>query len=103
VHFRCVDKKVKTWNQLKSIYLSIKIYITKTNITNGNLINQKWSELVLQVRSVLKKFPTLQLTQGRKVFEIRPMIEWDKGKALEFLLESLGEYSSCCYFLFLFL
>ncbi|KAG7608725.1 HAD-like superfamily [Arabidopsis suecica] len=51
---------------------------------------KKWSELVLQVRSVLKKFPTLQLTQGRKVFEIRPMIEWDKGKALEFLLESLG-------------
>jgi len=68
VHFRCVDEKVKTWNQLKSIYLSIKIYITKTNITNGNLINQKWSELVLQVRSVLKKFPTLQLTQGRKVW-----------------------------------
>ncbi|XP_010422893.1 PREDICTED: probable trehalose-phosphate phosphatase I isoform X1 [Camelina sativa] len=51
---------------------------------------KKWSELVLQVRSVLKKFPTLKLTQGRKVFEIRPMIEWDKGKALEFLLESLG-------------
>ncbi|EOA20890.1 hypothetical protein CARUB_v10001225mg [Capsella rubella] len=51
---------------------------------------KKWSELVLQVRSVLKNFPTLKLTQGRKVFEIRPMIEWDKGKALEFLLESLG-------------
>ncbi|XP_010491663.1 PREDICTED: probable trehalose-phosphate phosphatase I isoform X1 [Camelina sativa] len=51
---------------------------------------KRWSELVLQVRSVLKKFPTLKLTQGRKVFEIRPMIEWDKGKALEFLLESLG-------------
>ncbi|KAG7550143.1 Trehalose-phosphatase [Arabidopsis thaliana x Arabidopsis arenosa] len=51
---------------------------------------KKWSELVLQVRSVLKEFPTLKLTQGRKVFEIRPMIEWDKGKALEFLLEALG-------------
>ncbi|KAL1225740.1 putative trehalose-phosphate phosphatase I [Cardamine amara subsp. amara] len=51
---------------------------------------KKWSELVLQVRSVLKEYPTLKLTQGRKVFEIRPMIEWDKGKALEFLLESLG-------------
>ncbi|KAG7554768.1 Trehalose-phosphatase [Arabidopsis suecica] len=51
---------------------------------------KKWSELVHQVRSVLKEFPTLKLTQGRKVFEIRPMIEWDKGKALEFLLEALG-------------
>ncbi|KAG2300664.1 hypothetical protein Bca4012_012410 [Brassica carinata] len=51
---------------------------------------KKWSELVLQVRSVLDKYPMLKLSQGRKVFEIRPMIEWDKGRALEFLLESLG-------------
>ncbi|XAR62288.1 Trehalose-phosphatase [Bertholletia excelsa] len=50
----------------------------------------KWSELLLQVRSVLRKYPKLQLTQGRKVLEIRPIIQWDKGKALEFLLESLG-------------
>ncbi|KAM7517736.1 hypothetical protein LguiB_016698 [Lonicera macranthoides] len=29
-----------------------------------------------------------------KVLEIRPTIKWDKGKALEFLLESLG-YANC--------
>lgn len=27
-----------------------------------------------------------------QVLEIRPVINWDKGKALEFLLESLGEF-----------
>ncbi|KAL0784189.1 hypothetical protein Bca101_000434 [Brassica carinata] len=59
---------------------------------------KKWSELVLQVRSVLKEYPRLKLNQGRKVFEIRPMIEWDKGKALEFLLESLGEFSAALSF-----
>jgi hypothetical protein len=26
-----------------------------------------------------------------QVLEIRPSIKWDKGKALEFLLKSLGE------------
>ena len=26
-----------------------------------------------------------------QVLEIRPSIKWDKGKALEFLLDSLGE------------
>ncbi|KAK1405669.1 hypothetical protein POM88_005274 [Heracleum sosnowskyi] len=36
----------------------------------------------------------LKLTQGRKVLEIRPTINWDKGKALEFLLESLGYANS---------
>ncbi|XP_010547623.1 PREDICTED: probable trehalose-phosphate phosphatase J isoform X1 [Tarenaya hassleriana] len=51
---------------------------------------KKWSELALQVRSVIKEYPKLRLTQGRKVLEIRPTIKWDKGKALEFLLESLG-------------
>ncbi|CAL9753163.1 unnamed protein product, partial [Musa acuminata subsp. burmannicoides] len=47
-----------------------------------------------QVRCVLKEYPKLRLTQGRKVLEIRPTIKWDKGKALEFLLESLG-FANC--------
>ncbi|XP_077213015.1 putative trehalose-phosphate phosphatase J [Tasmannia lanceolata] len=55
---------------------------------------KRWSALAEQVRSVVKEFPKLRLTQGRKVFEIRPTIKWDKGKALEFLLESLG-FANC--------
>ncbi|KAA8530879.1 hypothetical protein F0562_005497 [Nyssa sinensis] len=55
---------------------------------------KKWSELAEEVKSVLKEYPKLRLTQGRKVLEIRPTIKWDKGKALEFLLESLG-YANC--------
>lgn len=55
---------------------------------------KKWSELAQQVRSVVKEYPKLRLTQGRKVLEIRPTIKWDKGKALEFLLESLG-FANC--------
>ncbi|KAL5142506.1 putative trehalose-phosphate phosphatase J [Glycine soja] len=52
---------------------------------------KKWSELARQVKSILKEYPKLRLTQGRKVLEIRPTIKWDKGKALEFLLESLEQ------------
>ncbi|TKY60300.1 trehalose-phosphate phosphatase H [Spatholobus suberectus] len=55
---------------------------------------KKWNELAQQVKSVLKEYPKLRLTQGRKVLEIRPSIKWDKGKALEFLLESLG-FANC--------
>ncbi|XP_057971889.1 probable trehalose-phosphate phosphatase J isoform X2 [Malania oleifera] len=54
----------------------------------------KWNSLAQQVKSVLKEYPKLRLTQGRKVLEIRPTIKWDKGKALEFLLESLG-FANC--------
>ncbi|KAH1247631.1 putative trehalose-phosphate phosphatase 4 [Glycine max] len=49
-----------------------------------------WAVLAEKVRLVLNEYPQLRLTQGRKVLEIRPTIKWDKGKALEFLLESLG-------------
>ncbi|XP_062199270.1 probable trehalose-phosphate phosphatase 7 isoform X2 [Phragmites australis] len=53
-----------------------------------------WGELAERVEGVLREYPELQLTQGRMVFEVRPTIKWDKGKALEFLLESLG-FAEC--------
>ncbi|XVF36737.1 hypothetical protein REPUB_Repub19eG0084000 [Reevesia pubescens] len=55
---------------------------------------KSWATLAEQVRSVLNEYPELQLTQGRKVFEIRPTIEWDKGRALEYLLKELGYANS---------
>ncbi|CAN6720697.1 unnamed protein product [Malus baccata var. baccata] len=55
---------------------------------------KSWAALAEQVRLVLNEYPKLRLTQGRKVLEIRPTIKWDKGKALEFLLESLGYANS---------
>ncbi|XP_039144396.1 probable trehalose-phosphate phosphatase 6 [Dioscorea cayenensis subsp. rotundata] len=55
---------------------------------------KRWSSLAEEVGSIVKEYPKLTLTQGRKVFEVRPTIKWDKGKALEFLLESLG-FADC--------
>lgn len=55
---------------------------------------KNWASLGEQVSLVLNEYPKLKLTQGRKVLEIRPAIKWDKGKALEFLLESLGYANS---------
>ncbi|CAM6032532.1 unnamed protein product [Sphagnum compactum] len=51
---------------------------------------ESWGALAEKVESVLKDYPTLRLTHGRKVLEIRPAIAWDKGKAVDFLLSSLG-------------
>ncbi|KAJ4889625.1 putative trehalose-phosphate phosphatase C [Raphanus sativus] len=49
-----------------------------------------WTPLAEQVKSVLNDYPKLRMTEGRKVLELRPSIKWDKGKALEFLLNSFG-------------
>ncbi|HYT78585.1 MAG TPA: trehalose-phosphatase [Actinomycetota bacterium] len=42
------------------------------------------------VKGVAQAHPELRMTGGKKVFELRPAVPWDKGKALEFLLEVLG-------------
>ncbi|XP_044468884.1 probable trehalose-phosphate phosphatase 4 [Mangifera indica] len=51
---------------------------------------EDFSMLQEKVKSVLKKHPEFHLNEGKKVMEIRPSIEWNKGHALEYLLETLG-------------
>uniref|UniRef100_A0A1J3IFY3 Trehalose 6-phosphate phosphatase n=1 Tax=Noccaea caerulescens TaxID=107243 RepID=A0A1J3IFY3_NOCCA len=55
-----------------------------------NVEDKNWALVAQCVDDVIRTYPNLRLTHGRKVLEIRPVIDWDKGKAVTFLLESLG-------------
>ncbi|XP_010443302.1 PREDICTED: trehalose-phosphate phosphatase A-like isoform X2 [Camelina sativa] len=55
-----------------------------------NVEEKNWALVAQCVDDVIRTYPKLRLTYGRKVLEIRPVIDWDKGKAVTFLLESLG-------------
>lgn len=55
-----------------------------------NVDEKDWELVARLVNEVLEDFPRLKVTNGRMVLEVRPVIDWDKGKAVEFLLESLG-------------
>ncbi|XP_009630861.1 probable trehalose-phosphate phosphatase 6 [Nicotiana tomentosiformis] len=46
------------------------------------------------ISTVLKEYQNFRLSKGKKVFEIRPNIGWNKGHALEYFLENLGFGSS---------
>lgn len=35
-------------------------------------------------------FPTLRVATGKKILEFRPDFDWDKGRALQWLLTELG-------------
>ncbi|KAL6977625.1 trehalose-phosphatase [Sarracenia purpurea var. burkii] len=59
-----------------------------------NVDEKCWPTIAQCVQEILKDYPRLRLTHGRKVLEVRPVLDWDKGKAVEFLLESLGGYIS---------
>ncbi|KAK1618671.1 hypothetical protein QYE76_024188 [Lolium multiflorum] len=55
-----------------------------------NVAEKDWKLVARLVNEVLEDFPRLKVTNGRMVLEVRPVIDWDKGKAVEFLLQSLG-------------
>ncbi|KAE8708304.1 putative trehalose-phosphate phosphatase F [Hibiscus syriacus] len=61
-----------------------------TSVHYRNVEEKNWPMIAQRVHDILKDYPRLRLTHGRKVLEIRPVIDWNKGKAVEFLLESLG-------------
>lgn len=42
------------------------------------------------VTSIGDRDDRLRVTTGKKIFELRPAVEWDKGKALEWLMTRLG-------------
>ena len=46
--------------------------------------------VVAVVDAVVAAHPDLRVTRGRKVLEIRPQVDWDKGTALAHLLGTLG-------------
>lgn len=46
--------------------------------------------IVAAVREIHERTPGLRLEPGKMVLELRPDIDWDKGKAVVWLLEKLG-------------
>jgi len=50
---------------------------------------ERHPEVETAVDEVLADNPTLRKTAGKMIFELRPDIDWDKGKALSWLLKKL--------------
>ncbi|XP_022140946.1 probable trehalose-phosphate phosphatase D [Momordica charantia] len=55
---------------------------------------QDLEKLEEKVESVLENYPDFHVTQGKKVIEIRPTINWNKGHAVEYYLHILGHTNS---------
>jgi trehalose 6-phosphate phosphatase len=52
---------------------------------------REWPRVAAIVDDVLASDPeALRVTPGKMVYEIQPRIEWDKGRAVLYLLEALG-------------
>mmetsp|Transcript_3598 Transcript_3598/g.6828 ORF Transcript_3598/g.6828 Transcript_3598/m.6828 type:complete len:272 (+) Transcript_3598:121-936(+) len=47
------------------------------------------------IDGVLNRFPSIRKCTGRRVFELRPRLEWDKGKAVDWILHALELEGAC--------
>ncbi|KAL2527410.1 putative trehalose-phosphate phosphatase D [Abeliophyllum distichum] len=55
-----------------------------------HVLKEDYEALEQIVWSVLSDHSCFHMTRGKKVMEIRPSIKWNKGDALEYLLDTLG-------------
>lgn len=62
-----------------------------TAIHYRNVDRTRLDEVEQAVRVVAGGHPTLAVTSGKEIFEYRPDFDWDKGRALEWLLSELGD------------
>ncbi|KAI3458287.1 hypothetical protein Pfo_014950 [Paulownia fortunei] len=87
-----IDEVFKSLVEITKDMVGAKVENNKfcVSVHYRNVDEKSWTIVGQAVQEILKEYPRLRLTHGRKVLEVRPILNWHKGKAVEFLLESLG-------------
>lgn len=81
----------KLSSRLKDIKGALVENVKYTISSHYRLVSEEdFPKVKNAVEDILKEYPQLRKTDGKKVFEIRPGIDWHKGKAVEWILNVLG-------------
>ena len=96
------EAHAKLSGRLKDVEGALVEHVKYTISTHYRLVADKdFPKIEQAVEDTLKEYPNLRKTHGKKVFEIRPKIDWDKGKAVEWILRVLdfdgGEENAAVY------
>jgi alpha,alpha-trehalase len=76
---------------LKNIPGALVENVTYTISAHYRLVSDEdFPKVKEAIDDILSKYPDLRVTNGKKVFELRPKIDWNKGKAVEWILNVLG-------------
>lgn len=77
--------------RLKDVPGALVEHVKYTISTHYRLVSEEdFPRVAGAVEEILKRYPQLRKTSGKKVFEIRPKIDWDKGRAVAWILKVLG-------------
>ena len=74
-----VGRVPSAWVERKRFAIAVHYRATPTNSI---------PELEDAVAAVAARHPTLRMTGGKRIFELRPAIDWDKGTALHWLIQA---------------
>jgi trehalose-phosphatase len=84
-----VHKKLQ--ERLRGVKGALVEHVKYTISTHYRLVaDEDFPKIEKAVEEILNEHTNLRKTQGKKVFEIRPKIDWDKGKAVEWILDVLS-------------
>ncbi|MFS7925050.1 putative trehalose-phosphatase [Helianthus anomalus] len=90
--YKILDVLKEETNDIKGVMLENNKFCVSVHFRHVS--DKDFPVLEEVVKSLVDDLGEFRLSEGKKVFEIRPDIEWDKGHALEYLLETLGYGSS---------
>ncbi|KAM4075471.1 hypothetical protein ACB094_10G172200 [Castanea mollissima] len=90
---RTIDEKIK--DKLEKIAKDIKGASVEDNkfclSVHYRCVNEEnVGKLKEMVESTMEFYNDFRISEGKKVMEIHPIINWDKGRALQYLLDTLG-------------
>lgn len=81
----------KLSEKVKNVQGSLIENVKYTISAHYRLVSEKnVSKIEKAVDEVIEEYPVLRKTHGKKVFEIRPKIDWDKGRAVNWILNYLN-------------
>jgi len=63
--------------------------------------DKQQQEVIDRVEAALHNFPKLKKGEGKKVIEVQPAVDWDKGKAVQLLIEELSARGDHPYSLYI--
>ena len=80
----------KLSDRLKNVKGALVENVKYTISSHYRLVSEEdFPKVEKAVDEILEEYPILKKTNGKKVFEIRPKIDWDKGRAVRWIMNYL--------------
>lgn len=86
------ELKEEIGDSLPGVFIEKKSFAIAVHYRNAR--QEILPELEKTIERVLKDHPEMKTGRGKKIIEIKPDLDWDKGKALDWILESLDLFDN---------